>query len=169
MRIMVKFKLWVSQRFQHGLYKSAVRRVPDVGRFRLAAGSMRASCTVKALLERSICLVALCCFVSTGHASTPAPAPAPNDPTTVMILLGEQDLTSCKLLGNVTGSSLDSENEASYPVRLMSARNKLRNEAASLGGNTVHVRQIDARNAGRFEIPGTDKKITFTGQAYFCE
>lgn len=167
MRIMVKFKLWVSQRFQHGVCKSAVRRVPDVRRFRLAAGSMRASCKVKALLERSICVVALCCFVSTGHASTPAPVP--KDPTTVMILLGEQDLTSCKLLGNVTGSSLDSENDASYPVRLMSARNKLRNEAASLGGNTVHVRQIDARNAGRFEIPGTDKKITFTGQAYLCE
>ena len=149
MRIMVKFRLWVSQRF------------------RLAAGSMRASCTVKALLERSICMVALGCVVSMGHASTPAPAP--NDPTTVMILLGEQVLTSCKLLGNVTGSSLNSENEAPYPVRLMSARNKLRNEAASLGGNTVHVKQIDARNAGRFEIPGTDKKITFTGQAYFCE
>lgn len=166
MHIRVKFRLWFSQLFQHVVRKSAVRYASsDVGQYQLLDGSMHASRTAKALLERSVCMVALGCFVLMGHASPPADT----DPATVMILLGEHDLAGCKLLGDVTGSSLDRENDAPYSARLRSARNKLRNETANLGGNTVHVRQINTRNVGRFEIPETDKKITFTGKAYFCE
>ncbi len=104
-------------------------------------------------------------FVLTSHAQTSPPT----EPKSVMMLLGEQDLARCQFLGEVTGSSLDSENDATYMDRLISARDKLRNETAKLGGNTVHVGNIDARNAGRFEIPGTDKKITYSGKAYFCK
>lgn len=104
-------------------------------------------------------------FVLTSYAQT---SPS-TDPQSVMMLLGDQDLTRCQFLGEVAGSSLDSENDAVYMDRLISARNKLRNETAKLGGNTVHVGNIDARNAGRFEIPGTDKKITYSGKAYFCK
>lgn len=93
-------------------------------------------------------------FVLTSYAETSPPT----ELKSVMMLLGEQDLTRCQFLGEVTGSSLDSENDAAYMDRLISARNKLRNETAKLGGNTVQVGNIDARNAGRFEVPGTDKK-----------
>lgn len=126
--------------------------------------SVRSLCTTKALLERSMCMLMLG-FVLTSHAQTSPPP----EPKSVMMLLGEQDLTRCQFLGEVTGSSLDSENDAAYMDRLISARDKLRNETAKLGGNTVHVGNIDARNAGRFEIPGTDKKITYSGKAYFCK
>lgn len=85
----------------------------------------------------------------------------------ILLLIGEeQDLAGCKVLGKVTGATQESDQDATYPERLAIARNNLRNETRKLGGNAVHVLQ---NNANRFEVPGTDKKIFFSGIAYLCE
>lgn len=164
MHIMNKCNPSVNELDQQTVNKRFIVLDCTEGQGRSLGGSARSWCTIKALLERSICMVVFG-FVLTSHAETSPPT----DPKSVMMLLGEQDLARCQFLGEVAGSSLDSENDAAYMDRLMSARNKLRNETAKLGGNTVHVGNIDARNAGQFEIPGTDKKITYTGKAYFCK
>lgn len=97
-----------------------------------------------------------------------AEKPAAKPAESIVLLLGEeQDLSGCKLLGKVTGASQDSDNELSYPERLIIARDNLRNATAELGGNAIHV--IRTYNTARFEVPGVDKKIIFSGNAYFCE
>ena len=99
----------------------------------------------------------------TAIADTSEPEPSES----VILLIGEnQDLTGCKLLGKVTGATQESDQDATYPERLAIARNNLRNETRKLGGNAVHVLQ---NNAGRFEVPGVDKKIVFSGNAYRCK
>ena len=99
----------------------------------------------------------------TAIADTSEPEPSES----VILLIGEnQDLTGCKLLGKVTGATQESDQDATYPERLIIARDNLRNETRKLGGNAVHVLQ---NNAGRFEVPGADNKIIFSGNAYLCE
>jgi hypothetical protein len=102
----------------------------------------------------------------TGYSAI-ADTSEPEPSESVILLIGEnQDLTGCKLLGKVTGATQESDQDATYPERLAIARNNLRNETRKLGGNAVHVLQ---NNAGRFEVPGVDKKIVFSGNAYRCK
>ncbi len=102
----------------------------------------------------------------TGYSAI-ADTSEPEPSESVILLIGEnQDLTGCKLLGKVTGATQESDLDATYPERLAIARNNLRNETRKLGGNAVHVLQ---NNAGRFEVPGVDKKIVFSGNAYRCK
>ena len=102
----------------------------------------------------------------TGYSAI-AGTSEPEPSESVILLIGEnQDLTGCKLLGKVTGATQESDQDATYPERLAIARNNLRNETRKLGGNAVHVLQ---NNAGRFEVPGVDKKIVFSGNAYRCK
>lgn len=97
-----------------------------------------------------------------------AETPVAKSTESVLLMIGqEQDLAGCKLLGSVTGTSQDSDNDLTYPERLIIARDNLRNEATKLGGNAVHV--IRTHNTARFEVPGVDKKVVFFGNAYFCE
>lgn len=101
-----------------------------------------------------------------GH-SVIAETPASEPSESVLLLIGEeQDLAGCKKLGRVTGATQESDQDATYPERIMIARDNLRYETKKLGGNAVHVQQ---NNAGRFEVPGTDKKIFFSGNAFLCE
>ena len=88
----------------------------------------------------------------------------------IKIVLGQHNLAHCQFLGDVTGASPVNKitgEHPSYPNRLISARNDLRNEAHKLGGNTVHIRRTS--NTGRYDLPGMDKKITIEGKVYFCE
>lgn len=89
------------------------------------------------------------------------------DTKSVLILIGEQDLDSCRLLGKVTGTSMDVADDVSYPERMIVARDNLRNETLKLGGNAVHVKYT--HNTARYEVPGIEKKIVFAGDAYYCE
>jgi Domain of unknown function (DUF4156) len=101
-----------------------------------------------------------------GHSAI-AETPASEPSESVLLLIGEeQDLAGCKKLGRVTGATQESDQDATYPERLIIARDNLRNETRKLGGNAVHVLQ---NNAGRFEVPGADKKIFFSGNAFLCE
>lgn len=93
---------------------------------------------------------------------------AQSEVKSITILLDEQKPAGCQLLGRVTGSSQDTqEDNIPYTGRLIDARNNLRNETHKLGGNTVHIRH--ASTSGKYEVPGADKKITFIGDAYHCE
>ncbi|SEQ85093.1 protein of unknown function [Nitrosomonas sp. Nm51] len=95
-----------------------------------------------------------------------AEKPAPKTDEPILLMLGkEQDLTGCKMLGKVSGTSED--NDATYPERMIIARDKLRAETARLGGNAVHV--LQTYNTARYAIPGIEQKIMFSGNAYFCE
>jgi uncharacterized protein DUF4156 len=88
----------------------------------------------------------------------------------IKMLLGQHNLAHCQFLGDVTGASPVNKitgEHPSYPNRLISARNDLRNEAQKLGGNTVHIRRTS--NAGRYDLPEMDKKITIEGKVYSCE
>lgn len=85
----------------------------------------------------------------------------------IVLLIGEeQDFTGCKKLGSVTGASQESDNDKTYPQRLIIARTNLQNEAASMGANTIHVLRS---NTTRIEVPGVNKQIIFSGEAYYCE
>ncbi|MDC8445190.1 MAG: DUF4156 domain-containing protein [Nitrosomonas sp.] len=85
----------------------------------------------------------------------------------IVLLLGEeQDFTGCKKLGGVTGASQESDNDKTYSQRLIIARTNLQNEAAGMGANTIHVLRT---NTTRIEIPGVNKQIIFSGEAYYCE
>ncbi|PTN12058.1 uncharacterized protein DUF4156 [Nitrosomonas aestuarii] len=88
----------------------------------------------------------------------------------IMIILDEQNLTGCRLLGEVRGTSQDLDDDASYPERLMAARNNLRDETSRLGGNTVMIKHAsNTARYGRYEVPEIDKMIIFTGHAYSCK
>lgn len=94
----------------------------------------------------------------------------PEDAKAVTIILGEQGPDDCELLGKVKGSSKESETEEDntpYTDRLIKARNNLRSEAQTLGGNNVHI--IYSNNTGKYDIPGVDKEILFIGNVYRCE
>lgn len=102
----------------------------------------------------------------TSHSAI-AETSVPETSETILLLIGEeQDLAGCKVMGKVSGATQESDQDATYPERLMIARNNLRNETRKLGGNAVHVLQ---NNVTRFEVPGADKKIFFSGIAYLCE
>jgi len=93
---------------------------------------------------------------------------AQSEVKSITILLDEQKPAGCQLVGRVTGSSQDTnEDNIPYTDRLIDARNNLRNETHKLGGNTVHIRH--ASTSGKYEVPGADKKITFIGDAYHCD
>ncbi|HBV21718.1 MAG TPA: DUF4156 domain-containing protein [Nitrosomonas sp.] len=88
----------------------------------------------------------------------------------IMILLGEQNLAECRSLGEIRGSSQNMGEDASYPERLMTARNNLRDETSKLGGNTVLIKHTNnTARYGRYEVPEIDKTIIFIGHAYSCK
>lgn len=102
-----------------------------------------------------------------AEAAKPDEADDPQSrPRIIMVIGDEQDFTGCRELGSVTGQSEESDNEKTYPQRLIIARTNLQKAAADLGGNTVHVLRS---NTTRFEIPGVTKQIIFSGVAYACE
>lgn len=102
-----------------------------------------------------------------AEAAKPDGADDPQTRPRIIMLIGdEQDFTGCRELGSVTGQSEESDNEKTYPQRLIIARTNLQKAAADLGGNTVHVLRS---NTTRFEIPGVTKQIIFSGVAYACE
>ena len=100
-------------------------------------------------------------------ADTAADAADTRPAKPIVLLIGEaQDFTGCEKLGSVTGTSQESDNDKTYPQRLIIARTHLRNEAAGMGANTIHVLRS---NTARFEVPGANKQIVFSGEAYYCE
>ncbi len=89
----------------------------------------------------------------------------------IAIHMGEEGPGGCELLGRVKGSSKENDQDANedktpYVDRLVKARNRLREETAKLGGNTVHI--LRANNSGKYEVPGADKEIFYIGDAYRC-
>ncbi len=97
-------------------------------------------------------------------------APEKSEAQSIMLLLGEHNLTHCQFLGDVVGNSeLDKETgeHPSYTTRVTDARNNLRNEAHQLGANTILV--VRTSNAARYDFPGLDKQVTFNGKAFFCD
>ena len=93
------------------------------------------------------------------------------EPKGVAIHMGEEGPGVCELLGKVKGSSKEDDQDANedktpYVDRLIKARNRLREETAKLGGNTVHI--LRANNSGKYEVPGADKEIFYIGDAYRC-
>ena len=116
--------------------------------------------------SRLLITIAVLAMLSVSHSAI-AETPASKSTESILLMIGkEQDLAGCKLLGSVTGASQDSDNDLTYPERLIIARDNLRAETAKLGGNAVHVIRS---NTTRFEIQGVDKKIVFLGNAYHCE
>ncbi|MCB1984532.1 MAG: DUF4156 domain-containing protein [Burkholderiales bacterium] len=116
--------------------------------------------------SRLLITIAVLAMLSVSHSAI-AETPASKSTESILLMIGkEQDLAGCKLLGSVTGASQDSDNDLTYPERLIIARDNLRAETAKLGGNAVHVIRS---NTTRFEIQGVDKKIVFLGNAYRCE
>ncbi|GKS68034.1 protein of unknown function [Nitrosomonas sp. PY1] len=89
----------------------------------------------------------------------------------ITIHLSEEGPGGCELLGRVKGSSKENDQDANddktpYVDRLIKARNRLREETARLGGNTVHI--LRANNSGKYEAPGVDKEIFYIGDVYQC-
>ena len=110
-------------------------------------------------------LMALAIILTSHLAMSETSEPQATKP--IVLLVGEeQDFTGCKMLGNITGASQESDNDKTYPERLIIARNNLKNQAIDLGANTIHVLRS---NTARFEIPGAQKQIIFSGNAYFCK
>ncbi|MBX3629447.1 MAG: DUF4156 domain-containing protein [Nitrosomonas sp.] len=108
-------------------------------------------------------VVASCPVLADTAANTADTRPA----KPIVLLIGEvQDFAGCEKLGSVTGASQESDNDKTYPQRLIIARTHLQNEAASMGANTIHVLRS---NTARFEVPGVNKQIIFSGEAYYCE
>lgn len=107
-----------------------------------------------------------CLVVSANALSQPQEAKG------VAIHMGEEGPGGCELLGKVKGSSKEDdqqdahEDKTPYVDRLIKARNRLREETARLGGNTVHI--LRANNSGKYEVPGADKEIFYIGDAYRC-
>lgn len=117
---------------------------------------------------KSLLLIKLILLASLVSVLTSGPARSEKtDAKSVLILLGEHDLNSCRLLGKVTGTSEGVDDDVSYPDRMIVARDGLRNETLKLGGNAVHVKYT--HDTARFEAPGIEKKIVFAGDAYYCE
>lgn len=88
----------------------------------------------------------------------------------VVIVVGDQSLDDCELLGKVKGSSSEAgstDDNIPYVDRLIKARNNLREEAQKLGANTVQV--INSNTNGKFEVPGASKEIIHIGNAYRCD
>jgi len=88
----------------------------------------------------------------------------------VIIVVGDQSLESCELLGKVKGSSSQNgstDDNTPYVDRLIKARNHIREEAQKLGADTVHI--INSNTSGKYEVPGASKEIIHIGNAYRCE
>lgn len=100
----------------------------------------------------------------------PALAAQPEGMKPVVIMVGDQSLDGCELLGKVRGSSHENgaaDDNVHYVDRLIKARNNLGEEAQKLGANTVHI--INSNTSGKYEVPGASKEIIHIGNAYRCE
>ena len=77
------------------------------------------------------------------------------------------DLNKCKFLGEVVGSQGNwfTGDYTSNKNLVIGARNELRNEAASLGGNVVYIQ--DMKNTNAWGSLGTTN-TTAVGKAYRC-
>ena len=88
----------------------------------------------------------------------------------VVIVVGDQSLDNCELLGKIKGTSSQDgspDDNTPYVDRLIKARNNLREGAQKLGANTVHI--INSNTSGKYEVPGVTKEIIHIGNAYRCE
>ncbi len=135
--------------------------IEDKNRFIKGALNVNVSPKLKLLIKMTP--LALIFISSAAISEKPKTEP-------IMILLGEQNLAGCRLLGEVRGSSQKMGGDAPYPERLMAARNNIRNETSKLGGNTVLIKHTNNTvRYGRYEVPEIDKTIIFIGHAYSCK
>ena len=107
--------------------------------------------------------VCVAVFVSGGCAATPA-----TEKGAQVELTNEKPKGNCKSLGEVLGSQGNwwTGDYTSNENLMLGARNDLRNRAAALGGNVVHVQNLSNTNA--WESLGTTN-TTIVGQVYQCQ
>ena len=83
-------------------------------------------------------------------------------------LMNEKPQGNCKALGKVIGSQGNwiTGDLTSNEKLMLGARNRLRNKAAAMGGNVVHVQNLN--NSSAWGSLGTTN-TTVVGQVYKCE
>jgi Domain of unknown function (DUF4156) len=83
-------------------------------------------------------------------------------------LVNDKPVGKCKALGEIIGSQGNwiTGDLTSNKDLMLGARNDLRNKAASMGGNVVHVQNLSNTNA--FGSMGTTN-TTIVGQVYACQ
>ncbi len=83
----------------------------------------------------------------------------------VMIVINKPDTARCEYLGGIIGSPGNwiTEDYASNEVLMLGAGNDLRNQAYDMGGNTIHLRQVDDASAWMGAA-----SISITGLVYRC-
>ena len=84
------------------------------------------------------------------------------------VLLTNERPVDCKALGEAVGSQGNSwTGDLTKDADLLQgARNDLRNKAAAMGGNVVHIQALN--NSSAFGSMGTTNS-TVIGQVYFCK
>jgi hypothetical protein len=87
---------------------------------------------------------------------------------TLVELTNDRPTGDCKALGEVIGSQGNwfTGDVTSNKNLMLGARNDLRNKAAALGGNVVHVQNLSNTNASG--SAGTTN-TTVTGMVYKCQ
>lgn len=108
----------------------------------------------------------LCIAVCVLMASCAAIQTTPQG--TVVELTNDKPTGDCKALGEVIGSQGNwfTGDITSNKNLMLGARNDVRNKAAALGGNMVHVQNLSSTNASG--SAGTTN-TTVTGMAYNCK
>ena len=93
--------------------------------------------------------------------------PLKPEATSVMIVINKPDTARCQYLGEITGSPGNwvADDYTSNEVLMVGASNDLRNQAYEMGGNTIHLQQVDDSSA--WNILGTTS-ISITGLVYHC-
>jgi hypothetical protein len=112
---------------------------------------------------KALIIPALTLLLLTGCSALPLRPEA----NSVMIVTDKPDAATCKYLGETIGSEGNwvSGDYTSNKEMMIGARNDLRNQAYAMGGNIVHLQQVNSSQA--WGALGTTN-ISIAGIVYRC-
>ncbi|MBT2118564.1 DUF4156 domain-containing protein [Dyella sp. LX-66] len=92
-------------------------------------------------------------------------APIKPDPGSEKVRLTSSEPQGCKFLGDITGGQ--QQPFMTNVNRETGARNDLKNHAAAMGGNVVHI--LSSRSGqSSYHGTGDEVSVTYAGTVYYC-